>query len=79
MFSFRFDAGGPGSCLKRYSDPTFFKRASVASGEASIDKISKEKKGRKTKVICSKSQYYGHAFLFELNECHVYLLNIINN
>ncbi|XP_042064421.1 protein SCAR1-like isoform X1 [Salvia splendens] len=45
----RFDAGGPGSCLKRYSDPTFFKRASVTSGEASIDKISKEKKARKAK------------------------------
>ncbi|XP_047947860.1 protein SCAR3-like isoform X1 [Salvia hispanica] len=45
----RFDAGGPGSCLKRYSDPTFFKRASVTSGEASIDKSSKEKKARKAK------------------------------
>ncbi|KAL1562642.1 phosphoenolpyruvate carboxylase [Salvia divinorum] len=45
----RFDAGGPGSCLKRYSDPTFFKRASVTSGEASIEKTSKEKKGRKAK------------------------------
>lgn len=46
----RFDTAGPGSCLKRYSDPTYFKSASVASGEASVDKISKEKKkGRKTK------------------------------
>ncbi|EYU43332.1 hypothetical protein ABFS82_08G135900 [Erythranthe guttata] len=45
----RFDSGGPGSCLKRYSDPTFFKRSSVASGEASTDKISRDKKGRKIK------------------------------
>ncbi|KAK6154774.1 hypothetical protein DH2020_009022 [Rehmannia glutinosa] len=45
----RFDPGGPGSCLKRYSDPTFFKRASVASGEASADRISKDKKGHKIK------------------------------
>ncbi|KAK4421160.1 protein SCAR3 [Sesamum alatum] len=45
----RFDPGGPGSCLKRYSDPTFFNRASMASGEASTQKISKDKKGRKIK------------------------------
>lgn len=73
LFSFRFDAGGPGSCLKRYSDPTFFKRASVASGEASIDKISKEKKGRKSKVICCKSPHYRHKLLLGLDECDVYL------
>ncbi|KAL6542795.1 hypothetical protein OROHE_010315 [Orobanche hederae] len=47
----KFDPGGPGSCLKRYSDPTFFKRASVASGEASADRTSKDKKGRKVKVV----------------------------
>ncbi|KAF3676455.1 Protein SCAR1 [Capsicum annuum] len=45
----KFDPGGPGSCLKRYSDPTFFKRASVGSGEEYIDKFLKEKKGRKIK------------------------------
>ncbi|KAL3615129.1 hypothetical protein CASFOL_040790 [Castilleja foliolosa] len=45
----RFDTGGPGSCLKRYSDPTFFKRASVASGDASAERTSKDKKGRKIK------------------------------
>lgn len=28
---FRFDVNGPGSCLKRYSDPTHFKSASRAS------------------------------------------------
>ncbi|GFP89594.1 protein scar1 [Phtheirospermum japonicum] len=33
----RFDPGGHGSCLKRYSDPSLFKRSSVASGEASTD------------------------------------------
>ncbi|XP_075486565.1 LOW QUALITY PROTEIN: protein SCAR3-like [Primulina tabacum] len=45
----RFDHGGPGSCLKRYSDPTLFKRASVASGVASIVKISKDENGRNIK------------------------------
>ncbi|XP_051135618.1 protein SCAR1-like isoform X2 [Andrographis paniculata] len=45
----RFDTGGPGSCLKRYSDPTFFKRSSVASGVVSAKKISKDKKSRRFK------------------------------
>ncbi|KAL0321293.1 UNVERIFIED_CONTAM: protein SCAR3 [Sesamum radiatum] len=45
----RFDPGGPGSCLKRYSDPSFFNRASMASGEVGNQKISKDKKGRKIK------------------------------
>ncbi|XP_073056098.1 protein SCAR1-like isoform X2 [Primulina eburnea] len=40
----RFDPGGPGSCLKRYSDPNLFKRESVASGEASDKKVTKDKK-----------------------------------
>ncbi|CAN4105590.1 unnamed protein product [Withania somnifera] len=45
----KFDPGGPGSCLKRYSDPTFFKRASVGTDEEYIGKVLKEKKGRKIK------------------------------
>ncbi|KAJ8549483.1 hypothetical protein K7X08_033190 [Anisodus acutangulus] len=45
----KFDPGGPGSCLKRYSDPTFFKRASVGSDEEYIAKVLKEKKGQKFK------------------------------
>lgn len=45
----KFDPGGPGSCLKRYSDPTFFKRASIGSDEEYIAKVLKEQKGRKIK------------------------------
>ncbi|KAL0442656.1 UNVERIFIED_CONTAM: protein SCAR3, partial [Sesamum latifolium] len=45
----RFDPGGPGSCLKRYSDPTFFKRASTASGEAGTPKVSQANQGYKIK------------------------------
>ncbi|CAI9087293.1 OLC1v1021330C2 [Oldenlandia corymbosa var. corymbosa] len=45
----KFDPGGPGSCLKRYSDPSFFRRASSKQGEAHVDKILKNKKGRKFK------------------------------
>jgi hypothetical protein len=47
---FRFDTGGPGSCLKRYSDPTFFKKASVTSGEVTTGKIQIDKKARRSKV-----------------------------
>ncbi|KAK6124195.1 hypothetical protein DH2020_042031 [Rehmannia glutinosa] len=47
----RFDPGGPGSCLKRYSDPCFFKRASEASGEASTEKVLKDQKGHNIKLL----------------------------
>ncbi|KAJ4851395.1 hypothetical protein Tsubulata_014728 [Turnera subulata] len=45
----KFDTGGPGSCLKRYSDPTFFRRVSCNSSEADAEKVQKEKKGRKSR------------------------------
>lgn len=50
LTSNRFDVAGAGSCLKRYTDPSFFKR------EASYIKISnsdvqRETKPRKAKVI----------------------------
>ncbi|KAL2484090.1 protein SCAR3-like [Forsythia ovata] len=44
----KFGPGGPGSCLRRYSDPTFFKRASAGYGEACTKKIRKDKKVRRT-------------------------------
>ncbi|KNA15523.1 hypothetical protein SOVF_097440 [Spinacia oleracea] len=45
----RFDSGGPGSCLKRYSDPTFFKRASSCSQVSNSETCQRERKTRKTK------------------------------
>ncbi|RVW83835.1 Protein SCAR3 [Vitis vinifera] len=39
----KFDTGGLGSCLKRYSDPTFFRRASVGSDEANAEKAQRDK------------------------------------
>lgn len=53
----KFDPGGPGSCLKRYSDPSFFRRASIGSEVAYSDKILKDKKGRKIK---KKSSWRKH-------------------
>ncbi|KDO77857.1 hypothetical protein CISIN_1g001053mg [Citrus sinensis] len=50
----RFDAGGPGSCLKRYSDPTFFRRVSGSTIDATADKIQREKKARKKKKRSSQ-------------------------
>ncbi|XP_047311279.1 protein SCAR1-like isoform X2 [Impatiens glandulifera] len=49
----RFDPGGTGSCLKRYSDPTFFQRASGISFETSVGKASKDRKARRRK--CKES------------------------
>ncbi|GMP74329.1 hypothetical protein CsSME_00031780 [Camellia sinensis var. sinensis] len=52
----KFDTGGPGSCLKRYSDPTYFRRASANSREANVEKVSKDRKACRSKVclvICT--------------------------
>ncbi|KAF9590181.1 hypothetical protein IFM89_031836 [Coptis chinensis] len=42
----KFDIGGPGACLKRYSDPSFFKRA-LPSSEVQLEKkVHQSKKKR---------------------------------
>ncbi|KAI5384972.1 protein SCAR3 isoform X2 [Lathyrus oleraceus] len=45
----KFDTGGPGSCFRRYSDPTFFKRVSAVSEERYSEKTEKARKSRKSK------------------------------
>ncbi|XP_022720400.1 protein SCAR3-like isoform X2 [Durio zibethinus] len=45
----KFDAGGPGSCLKRYSDPAYFKRASGSSIEEDAEKVPRDMKTRNSK------------------------------
>ncbi|KAK9706780.1 hypothetical protein RND81_07G151300 [Saponaria officinalis] len=45
----RFDARGSGSCLKRYTDPTFFRKASTSSEARNSDKSRQERKARKIK------------------------------
>ncbi|KAL4563299.1 hypothetical protein LXL04_027339 [Taraxacum kok-saghyz] len=46
----KYDIGGPGSCFKRYSDPTYFKRTSSSSPyETHLQNVPKEKKARRYK------------------------------
>nr|KYP45736.1 Protein SCAR3 [Cajanus cajan] len=45
----KFDTGGPGSCYRRYSDPTFFKRSSADLDESYSEKTEKARKSRKSK------------------------------
>ncbi|KAK7318805.1 hypothetical protein RJT34_03512 [Clitoria ternatea] len=45
----KFDIGGPGSCFRRYSDPTFFKRVAADSDESFFQKTEKARKSRKNK------------------------------
>ncbi|KAL8103617.1 protein SCAR3-like isoform X2 [Apium graveolens] len=52
----KFDTGGPGSCLKRYSDPTFFKRASAGYDEAYAEKFTRDKKARRRKKVKQKKK-----------------------
>lgn len=45
----RFDVAGAGACLKRYTDPSFFKAESAFSGTEPVEG-QREKKVRKVKV-----------------------------
>ncbi|XP_030547198.2 SCAR-like protein 2 [Rhodamnia argentea] len=45
----KFDPGGPGSSLRRYSDPTFFRRVSASLDERNVGKVRGDKKARKMK------------------------------
>ncbi|KAK7400149.1 hypothetical protein VNO78_11349 [Psophocarpus tetragonolobus] len=45
----KFDTGGPGSCFRRYSDPTFFKRISADPDESYPEKTEKARKSHKSK------------------------------
>ncbi|RZC74262.1 hypothetical protein C5167_049739 [Papaver somniferum] len=45
----KFDKGGPGSCVRRYSDPSYFKRALANSEMLSSVKGQREKKAQKSR------------------------------
>lgn len=49
---FRFDSAGPGSgaCLRRYSDPTYFKRVCSSVEPVIVEKIHKVRKTHRSKV-----------------------------
>lgn len=49
MASYRFDVAGAGACLKRYTDPSFFKVEAASSTTATAE-VQREKKNRKMKV-----------------------------
>ncbi|CAK7350421.1 unnamed protein product [Dovyalis caffra] len=51
----KFDTGGPGSCLKRYSDPTYFRRVSSNVTEPDAEKVPKDKRARKSKCTTNPS------------------------
>lgn len=46
----RYDRAGNGACLKRYSDPSYFRRAWATSEPEKAQQIQKEKKLKKIKV-----------------------------
>ncbi|XP_024004345.1 scar-like domain-containing protein WAVE 5 isoform X2 [Eutrema salsugineum] len=45
----RFDVGGPGSCLRKYSDPTFFRKELSNSSKADDVKVQRDQAHRKRK------------------------------
>ncbi|KAF5205606.1 Scar-like protein [Thalictrum thalictroides] len=61
----KFDTGGPGACLRRYSDPSFFRKAIARSEPMSAEKSQREKRARKRKKKSSrwKNGELSHAVL----------------
>ncbi|PIA34059.1 hypothetical protein AQUCO_03900157v1 [Aquilegia coerulea] len=61
----KFDTGGAGACLKRYSDPSFFRKAIARSEPMSAEKSQREKRARKSKKRSSrwKNGELSHAVL----------------
>ncbi|XP_054802622.1 protein SCAR3-like isoform X2 [Prosopis cineraria] len=51
----KFDPGGPGSCLRRYSDPTFFKRVSESSDEVHVEKTERSRKTSRIKRLSRRN------------------------
>ncbi|XP_058095582.1 protein SCAR3-like isoform X2 [Magnolia sinica] len=49
----KFDTAGAGACLKRYSNPSFFKTVWASSELANAEKVRREKKAQKSKKKAS--------------------------
>ncbi|KAF9683669.1 hypothetical protein SADUNF_Sadunf04G0037800 [Salix dunnii] len=65
----KFDTGGPGSCLKRYSDPSYFRRVSGNVTEPDAEKLPKDKRAKKSKKKRS-SQRNGDVAQYALMSNH---------
>jgi hypothetical protein len=48
---FRFDNAGAGACLKRYSDPSYFKKAWDMMSADKNANLKREKRSQKIKVL----------------------------
>lgn len=64
----RFDSGGPGSCLRRYSDPTIFSNAPETSGDASL-KVARDMQVQKSKVMIATKTYKNTMSLMYILNC----------
>lgn len=58
----RFDNGGPGACLKRYSDPTFFEKAWDMLSKVKNAENAHKEKHHKIKVIVLITAYFSLIF-----------------
>ncbi|KAL5707558.1 phosphoenolpyruvate carboxylase [Ranunculus cassubicifolius] len=50
----KFDTVGSGACLRRYSDPSFFRKAITRSDPTSAEKVQRNKRNKKSKRWSSK-------------------------
>jgi len=51
MSGYRFDVAGSGACLKRYTDPAFFKVEWARSELMKAQRAQRDKKARREKVL----------------------------
>lgn len=51
LSGYRFDVAGAGACLKRYTDPSFFKVEWASSELMKAQRAQRERKARRDKVL----------------------------
>lgn len=76
----RFDVAGAGACLKRYTDPSFFRTEWASSELMKAERVQRDEKARREKVNCplpSQSEYPSTFSSFELS--HAIFVNAAKN
>lgn len=58
MCCIRFDVAGAGACLKRYTDPSFFKLEWASSELMKAQRAQRDKKARREKVFGIRSTLF---------------------
>ena len=84
----RFAVGGPGSCLRKYSDPTFFRKELSNPSKTDDIKVQRDQAHRKRKVCnylfffglgYTKSFFSGYELFSSSYNCTSYQNGLVKN